>query len=84
METLLNILNGLHPDVDFASIDDLYDVGVLDSLDMEEAYRVSPYKLFLERRALQETISRKMGGDERSTLEIMAEIIELLKNDKIW
>ena len=34
METLLNILNGLHPDVDFASIDDLYDEGVLDSLDM--------------------------------------------------
>ena len=34
METLLNILNGLHPDVDFALIDDLYDEGVLDSLDM--------------------------------------------------
>ena len=34
METLLNILKGLHPDVDFASIDDLYDEGVLDSLDM--------------------------------------------------
>ncbi len=34
METLLKILNGLHPDVDFASIDDLYDEGVLDSLDM--------------------------------------------------
>lgn len=34
METLLNILNGLHPDVDFESIDDLYDEGVLDSLDM--------------------------------------------------
>ena len=34
METLLNILHGLHPDVDFASIDDLYDEGVLDSLDM--------------------------------------------------
>ena len=34
METLLNILNGLHPDVDFAAIDDLYDEGVLDSLDM--------------------------------------------------
>lgn len=34
METLLEILNGLHPDVDFSSIDDLYDEGVLDSLDM--------------------------------------------------
>ena len=34
METLLNILNGLHHDVDFAAIDDLYDEGVLDSLDM--------------------------------------------------
>ena len=34
METLLQILQGLHPDVDFAAIDDLYDEGVLDSLDM--------------------------------------------------
>ena len=34
METLLQILNGLQPDVDFEAIDDLYDEGVLDSLDM--------------------------------------------------
>ncbi|MBQ7392122.1 MAG: acyl carrier protein [Clostridia bacterium] len=34
METLLKILNGLHPDVDFEAIDDLYNEGVLDSLDM--------------------------------------------------
>ena len=34
METLLQILNGLHPDVDFEAIDDLYDEGMLDSLDM--------------------------------------------------
>ena len=34
METLLQILNGLHPAVDFEAIDDLYDEGVLDSLDM--------------------------------------------------
>ena len=34
METLLKILNELHPDVDFEAIDDLYDEGVLDSLDM--------------------------------------------------
>ena len=27
-------MNGLHPDVDFEAIDDLYDEGVLDSLDM--------------------------------------------------
>lgn len=34
METLLKILNGLHPYVDFEAIDDLYEEGVLDSLDM--------------------------------------------------
>ncbi len=34
MEELLQILNGLHPDVDFEEIEDLYDEGVLDSLDM--------------------------------------------------
>lgn len=34
MEQLLAILNRLHPDVDFASVEDLYEEGVLDSLDM--------------------------------------------------
>lgn len=34
MEQLLEILNQLHPDVDFTAVDDLYEEGVLDSLDM--------------------------------------------------
>ena len=34
MEKLLEILNRLHPDVDFTEVEDLYDEGVLDSLDM--------------------------------------------------
>jgi len=34
MEQLLEILNRLHPDVDFTEVDDLYEEGVLDSLDM--------------------------------------------------
>ena len=34
MEKLLKILNQLHPDVDFSQVDDLYDEGILDSLDM--------------------------------------------------
>lgn len=34
MEQLLQILNKLHPDVDFTEVEDLYGEGVLDSLDM--------------------------------------------------
>ena len=34
MEQLLEILNRMHPDVDFNEVEDLYDEGVLDSLDM--------------------------------------------------
>ena len=34
METLLNILKNLHPDVDFTTEDDLIGNGVLDSLDI--------------------------------------------------
>ncbi|MBQ7320807.1 MAG: acyl carrier protein [Clostridia bacterium] len=34
MEQLLNILNELHPDVDFESREDLIDEGILDSLDI--------------------------------------------------
>ncbi len=33
MEQLLQILNGLHPDVDYTQIEDLYEEGILDSLD---------------------------------------------------
>ena len=34
MDKLLKILNRLHPDVDFTAVEDLYEEGVLDSLDM--------------------------------------------------
>ena len=34
MEKLLQILEGLHPDVDFLQVEDLYEEGILDSLDM--------------------------------------------------
>lgn len=34
MEELLNILNDLHPDVDFTAEDDLIGQGILDSLDI--------------------------------------------------
>ena len=34
MEQLLEILNELHPDVDFENTDGLIDDGILDSLDM--------------------------------------------------
>ncbi len=34
MEQLLEILSSLHPDVDFATAEDLVDDGILDSLDI--------------------------------------------------
>ena len=34
MEKLIEILTELHPDVDFATVEDLIDDGVLDSLDI--------------------------------------------------
>lgn len=34
MEALLEILHGLHPDVDFGTADDLIGEGILDSLDI--------------------------------------------------
>ena len=34
MEQLLQILSGLHPDVDFSETTDLVDDGILDSLDI--------------------------------------------------
>lgn len=57
---------------------------VLDALDSEELRRISPHKLFIERRALQETIKAKIDGDERDVAVILAEVTELLKNDIIW
>jgi hypothetical protein len=57
---------------------------IIDNLTDEEGRRISPRKLFLDRRALQETISRKLGGDPRDALVIMEEVRELLKNEMIW
>lgn len=57
---------------------------VLDSLSSEELRRISPFRSWVERRALQETLKAKLDGDERDALVIIAEVTKLLENDIIW
>lgn len=57
---------------------------VLHALKDEETRRIAPLRNMMERTALQKTIAQKMAGDERSAIEIMAEIMELLEKDMIW
>ena len=57
---------------------------VLHALKDEETRRIAPLRNMMERTALQKTIAQKIAGDERSAVEIMAEIMKLLEKDMIW
>ena len=57
---------------------------IVDMITSDETRRISPRKAFIERKALQETIARKLGGDKRDAIVIMEEIRQLLINDEIW
>lgn len=57
---------------------------IIDAIQVRDTYRYTSNFDIWQVRALQTAIQLKMGGDERSAVEIMAEVEELLKNDMIW
>jgi len=57
---------------------------LIDSIDVRDIYRYTHKFDIWEVKALQGAIQLKMGGDERSTLEIIAQLEQLLKNNEIW
>ena len=56
---------------------------LLKDLEQIESFRFTPKFDDLERMAMQLTLNRRMSGDRREALEILAEIKALLVNDKI-
>lgn len=57
---------------------------LVDSIDVREIYRFTDSFDIWQVKALQGAIQLKMGGDERSTLEIVAQLEELIKKGEIW
>lgn len=57
---------------------------IIDTIQTRDLYRYTNDFNIWQVKALQAAIKLKMDGDERSTLEIMAELEVLLKNNEIW
>lgn len=57
---------------------------ILEALDDAEARRLTPNQLRYEIQALQAAIRLRMGGDERSAVEIASEIKQLLVEQSIF
>ena len=57
---------------------------LVDSIDVRDIYRYTDSFDIWQVKALQGAIQLKMGGDKRSTLEIIAQLEELIKKGEIW
>lgn len=57
---------------------------ILKNIESLDSFRFVPLGDERERRALQIALQRKMGGDEKAVLEIIAEVKALLDNNEIW
>ena len=57
---------------------------LLKDIEQVESFRFTPKGDAMERMALQLTLNARIAGDKREALEILAEIKELLVNDKIF
>lgn len=57
---------------------------IIDSIDIRDMYRYTDSFDIWKVKALQATIQLKMDGDERSAVELMAELEQLLKKNEIW
>lgn len=57
---------------------------LIDSIDVRDLYRFTDNFDIWKVKALQGAIQLKMQGDERDTLELIAELETLIKNGEIW
>lgn len=57
---------------------------ILKNIESFESFRFVPLGDEKERRAIQIALSRKLGGDEKTALEIIAEVKALLDQNEVW
>lgn len=82
-ETLRRRLNEYrlhHPQVEIREACDV----ILKNIENIEKFRYAPLGDEKERMAMQIALTKKMNGDERAALEIIAEVKALLERDEIW
>ena len=82
-ETLRRRLNEYrmnHPQQDIRTACDV----ILKNIENLEKLRYAPLGDEKERMAMQIALTKKLNGDERAALEIIAEVKALLENDEVW
>ena len=57
---------------------------ILDDLDLNKVINYTPSHNLLDARILQETLRRKMGGDDRDVVELMNHIAKLINDGEIF
>lgn len=57
---------------------------IIDAIKRRELLRLNSENLTIQTEALQRVIQLKMGGDQRSVVELTAEIIQLLQHQEIF
>ena len=57
---------------------------ILREIELNKLVNYSPDHNFVEARALQLTLMRKMGGDQRAVTQLLEEIMQLIKQDGIY
>lgn len=57
---------------------------ILKEIELNRLVNYSPDHNFVEARALQLTLMRKMGGDQRAVTQLLEEIMQLIKQDGIY
>ena len=57
---------------------------IIKYIDLQTARTIAPKNLYIEARAMQEAIAKRLNGDPRSGLEIMEEVKKLLADDLIF
>lgn len=71
---------GMHSDAKIRNACD----AILETLERVELRRATPHQLFKEMQVLRAAIALKMGGDQRTALEILEEVKQLIYNDEIF
>jgi len=69
-----------HPNPDVRKACD----AIIKYIDLQTARTLAPRNLYIEARAMQEAISKRLNGDPRTGLEIMEEVKKLLAKDLIF
>lgn len=80
LERRLKMFRETHLNLDIRHACDV----ILKEIELNQLVNYSPDHNFVEARALQMTLARKLGGDSRNAAVILAEILKLINGNEIY